>query len=211
MARRFNEVLMAQCAGHQVVSPPDVPLDEMQSHFHHCTSPTLAHLLALFARPPSSFPPPNTSLIVIDSLSTLLDNAYPRNADDRTTRNQNDQTRWAAVRKFAVINELVSTLARAAALHDIALLLTCQTITRIRGGSRALLVPAISSAEWDTNISTRLVLFRDWPAGQGKWSDADVEKLQRARFVGVIKRNGVTLVDEGGVGNVVPFVVESVS
>ncbi|KAH7121215.1 P-loop containing nucleoside triphosphate hydrolase protein [Dendryphion nanum] len=209
VARRFNDILIAQCAGHHVVSPPDVPLDEMRSHFHHCTSPTLAHLLALFARPPSSFPPPNTSLIVIDSLSTLLDNAYPRNADDRTTRNKNDQTRWAAGRKFAVINELVSTLARAAALHDIALLLTCQTITRIRGGSRAVLVPAISNAEWDNNISTRLVVFRDWPAGQGKWSDADVEKLQRARFVGVIKRNGVTLVDEGGVGNVVPFVVES--
>lgn len=96
-------------------------------------------------------------------------------------------------------------------MHDIALLLACQTITRIRGGSRALLVPAISGAEWESGVSTRLVLFRDWIPGQGKWSDADADKLRKARFVGVVKANGVTMADEGGVGDVVPFAIESVS
>jgi hypothetical protein len=161
--------------------------------------------------PPPSFPPPNTSLIVIDSLSTLLDNAYPRNVDDRASRSKSDQTRWAAGRKFAVINELISTLTRIAAMHNIALLLACQTITQIRGGSRALLVPAISGAEWENGISTRLVLFRDWVPGQGKWNDADADRLCKARFIGVVKVNGVTRADEGGVGNVVPFAIESVS
>lgn len=109
------------------------------------------------------------------------------------------------------MNELISTLARTAALHDIALLVTCQTITRIRAGSRALLVPAISGAEWENGISTRMVLFRDWVPGQGKWSDADASRLQKTRFVGVLKANGVTLADEGGIGNVVPFLVDGVS
>jgi hypothetical protein len=213
--QRLNEVLLSVPAPPtNVVSPLEVPQlspDEVQSHFHHYTAPTLAHLLALFVHSPASFPPPHTGLVVIDSLSTLLDNAYPRNADDRASRNKNEQTRWAAGRRFAVINELISTLTRVAALHDIALLVLCQTITRIRAGSRALLVPAISGAEWDNGISTRMVLFRDWVPGQGKSTSADTARLQRARFAGVLKANGVILANEGGVSNVVPFTVERVS
>lgn len=218
--QRVNDILRAlsnplpPASAPGEASPPELSqaaVDELQSHFHHCTAPTLAHLLALFVHPPSSFPPPDTSLIVIDSLSTLFDNAYPRNADDRAARNRTDQARWVAGRKFAVMNELISALSRVAALHDIALLVTCQTITRIRPGSRALLVPAISGAEWDGGISTRMVLFRDWVPGQGKWSDGDTARLQKARFVGVLKVNGVAIADEGGVGNVVPFAIDSVS
>jgi hypothetical protein len=185
--------------------------DDMRSHFHHYTIPTLAHLLALFMHPPSSFPPPNTSLIIIDSISTLFDNAYPRNADDRAAKNRNDQARWAAGRKFAVMNELISMLTKLAAMHDIALLITSQTITRIRAGSRALLVPAISGAEWENGISTRLVLFRDWVPGQGKWTKADAARMQKTRFAGVLKANGAGLADDGGVGSIVPFAIEEVS
>ncbi|KAK7188333.1 rad55 protein [Paraphaeosphaeria sporulosa] len=214
--QRFTNVLLAD--GDPVLqastAPPKVPgtsrmsPDEMRSHFYHYAIPKLAHLLALFMHPPSSFPPPNTSLIVIDSISTLFDNAYPRNADDRAAKNRSDQARWAAGRKFAVMNELISTLTKLAAMHDIALLLTSQTITRIRAGSRALLVPAISGAEWENGVSTRLVLFRDWVPGQGKWTKADAAKLQKTRFAGVLKANGVGLADDGGVGTVVPFAVE---
>jgi hypothetical protein len=109
------------------------------------------------------------------------------------------------------MNELISKLNKVAAMHDIALLLTSQPITRIRGSSRAVLVPALSGAEWENGISTRLVLFRDRVPGQGKWSDADADRVRKARFIGVIKANGLTIADEGGVGNVVPFAIESVS
>ncbi|KAF1960816.1 P-loop containing nucleoside triphosphate hydrolase protein [Byssothecium circinans] len=203
--QRVNQVLLALDDAQSQASS----LDEWRSHFHHFTAPTLAHLLALFMHLPSGFPLPNTSLIVIDSLSTLFDNAYPRHADDRAAKNKGDQARWAAGRKFAVMNELISTLTRVAALHDIALLVTCQTITRIRAASKALLVPAISGSEWDNGISTRLVLFRDWAAGQGNSTTSDPSRLQKARFAGILKANGATLADEGGVGEVVPFVVDS--
>ena len=188
-------------------SGPGASRDEVSSHFHHLTAPTLAHVAALFMHSPASFPPQNTSLVVVDSLSTLIDNAYPRNPEGK---NKNDQSRWAAGRRFTVINELISTFSRFAALHDIALLVTCQTITRIRGGSRALLVPAISGVEWENGVSTRLVLFRDW-VRQGKANTADADKLHKARFAGLVKVNGVALADEGGVGSVVPFVIENVS
>jgi hypothetical protein len=221
--QRFNDVLFAirdplpqqipPLRGPEVYVPPspELSIDELQSHFHRYTSPTLAHLLALIVQEPSSFPPPNTCLIVIDSLSTLFDNAYPRSSNDRTSRNKNDQTRWAAGRKFAVMNELIAKLTKVAATHDIALLITSQPITRIRGSSRAVLVPAISGAEWENGISTRLVLFRDWVPGEGKWSDADADRLRKVRFIGVTKVDGVIIAEEGGVGNVVPFAIESVS
>lgn len=158
--------------------------------------------------PPPSFPPQNTGVVVIDSLSTLIDNAYPRNIN---TKHKTDQSRWAASRRFAVINELISTFSKFAALHDLALLITCQTITRIRGSSRAVLVPAISGVEWENGVSTRLVLFRDWVRQASNNDSADADRLRRARFVGLVKANGVALADEGGVGSVVPFVIDQVS
>lgn len=157
---------------------------------------------------PAAFPPQNTSLVIIDSLSTLLDNAYPRNTEVKT---KTEQTRWAAGRRFTVLNEIISTFSRFAALHDIALLITCQTITRIRGTSRALLVPAISGVEWENGVSTRLVLFRDW-VRQGRTNDhAHADKLHKARFAGVVKTNGVAVSDERDVGSVVPFSIQNVS
>lgn len=182
--------------------------DSFHDQFCYKSASTLAHVLALFMHPPASFPPPNTSLLVIDSLATLIDNAYPRNPDDRTAK-KTDQSRWAAGRRSAVISDLISTLAKFAALHDIAILITSQTITRIRAASRALLVPAISGVEWENNISTRLVLFRDWIRESKTSSAGDNNRLPKARFAGVVKMNGVVFAEEGAVGTVVPFMIEN--
>jgi hypothetical protein len=51
----------------------------------HFTTPTLPHLIALLCHTKASFPPQNTSLIVIDSLSTLITSAYPRTLDNFST------------------------------------------------------------------------------------------------------------------------------
>lgn len=205
MAQRLRDML-PKPDGFSEPSP-----DALQSRFHRLAAPTLAHVLALFMHPPASFPQPNASLVVIDSLSTLIDNAYPRNTDDRA-KNKTDQSKWAAGRRYAVINAMIATFTKFAALHDIALLITCQTITRIRGASRALLVPAIAGVEWENGISTRLLLFRDWVLQQARAHDKlEADRLQKTRFAGVVKVNGVALTDEGGVGNVVPFAIERVS
>ncbi|KAF2748615.1 P-loop containing nucleoside triphosphate hydrolase protein [Sporormia fimetaria CBS 119925] len=194
-------------SGSDAVAPPDA----MQERFHRFATPTLAHLLALFLHSPASFPRPNTSLIIIDSLSTLIDDAYPKSVEPWGVRKKSDDAKWAAKRKIAVIDELISALARVASMHDIALLIACQTITRMRDGARALLVPAISSAAWEKSISTRLVFFRDWAPAQSKCIDVEEHRLRKTRFVGVVKRDGVTLPDESGVGDVVPFAIENVS
>jgi len=200
--QRFQSVL----GGYH--NPPSTPSNEPIRRLQYFTAPTLAHLLALFMQPPGSFPLQNTSLVVVDSLATLVDNAYPRNQHERNTHVKTEHARWAAGRRFAIINELISTLTRFAATHDIALLVTSQTITRIRSASRAILVPAMSGVEWENGVSTRLVLFRDWMSGEGTYDKLNATRLRRARFVGLNKANGVTLAKEGGVGNVVAFTIE---
>ncbi|KAK3062835.1 hypothetical protein LTS18_003267 [Coniosporium uncinatum] len=102
------------------------------------------------------------------------------------------------------MSDLMSKLGKMAALNNIAIVLTCQTVTRLRTGASAILLPALSSLEWDNGISTQLVIFRDWPPSD-KVKDA---RWQRVRFVGAIKVNGALLGGDGGVGTVVPFTIE---
>lgn len=81
----------------------------------------------------------------------------------------------------------------------------------MRSGTRALLLPAMSGGDWDSGISTRLVLFRDWLPADEPSSKVEDGRVRRARFIGVVKANGVSLADEGGVGRVIPFTIEKAS
>lgn len=198
--QRLRRVLAA-------TQPADAPSSTPTGRFYHRRASTLAHWLALFVHPPPTFPPSGTVLIVIDSPAPLLDVAYPRNVDRRPSRGSSEHAKWAAGRRAAVVSDLSAALTRTAALHDVALLVACQASTRIQPGTRALLVPAISGATWESGISTRLVLFRDWASTQ-ETTHVDAPGWNKARFVGLAKVNGTNLADVGGVGNVVPFAVE---
>jgi hypothetical protein len=68
-------------------NPADL-LDNMT----HFTTPTLAHFIALLSHPAAHFPPSNTSLIIVDSLSTLIANAYPRPFDLASAPKKHDGT-----------------------------------------------------------------------------------------------------------------------
>jgi len=161
----------------------------------------------MFLHPTASFPPAGTGLIVIDSVSTLFENAYQRSSEDRSKKS--DAVKWAAGRKYAIMGEVVSKLGRMAAVNNTAILLTCQTVTRIRPGLGALLLPAISSSEWDNGVSTQLVLFRDWPPRRST-QDAEMDQWTGLRYVGAIKVRGVLAADEGRFETVVPFSVGKV-
>ncbi|KAL2356398.1 P-loop containing nucleoside triphosphate hydrolase protein [Cryomyces antarcticus] len=186
---------------------------ELLVGFHHYQIPTLSHLIALLVRPPPTFPPRATSLVVVDGISTLFDNAYPRSPDTP----KSDTARWAAGRRFAVQTTLIISIGKMAALKNLTVLLTSQVVTRVRAGSGmgALLCPAIQSTDWENGISTILVMFRDFAGsatgrtkGNSEGKEEEEEKMRRMRFVGVLKANGVTMANEGGVGPVVPFSVE---
>jgi hypothetical protein len=62
-----------------------VPADKLEESFTHYTCPSLAHLIALLCRPTAACIPQNTRLVVIDSLSALVNHAYPRTPESRTS------------------------------------------------------------------------------------------------------------------------------
>jgi hypothetical protein len=185
----------------------------LQKQFFHYTTPTLPHLLALFLHPKQSFPPPETVLIVIDSISTLFDLAFHRNFAYTALSKKSDQEKWAANRRLAIMSDLISKIGRMAALHDIAVLLTCQTTTRLRSGIGlgALLLPAMSGVEWDNGISTQLVFFRDWPPNDVVKLGEERDRWEKLRYAGVIKINGVLTAEERRIDTIVPFSIERVS
>lgn len=182
---------------------------DMLPRFHHYSTRTLAHLIALTAHPVTAFPPEGTSLVVIDSVSTLFDYAYPRTSAAKG--NKNDNSKWAAGRRYAVMSSLVSTLGKIAAVRDIPVLLTNQVVTRFREESYALLVPAMAGLEWDNGIATRLVVFQDWPPDPGRLAGMDDEKRKKIRYIGVVKVAGIGLNEGDGLGAVIPFIIEPVS
>jgi len=216
--KRLEDVLSAIRPPGEVVDPgsgqASSSIEQMlQKQFFHYTTPTLPHLLALFLHPAQSFPPPDTALIVIDSISTLFDLAFHRTFAYAVSSKKSDHEKWAANRRSAIMGDLISKIGRMAALHDITVLLTCQTITRLRSGIGlgALLLPAMSGVEWDNGIATQLVLFRDWPPNNVVKLSEEKERWEKLRYAGVIKINGVLTAEEGRIDTVIPFSVEKAS
>lgn len=185
---------------------------ERLKNLHHFTTPTLPHLLALLTHQSTSFPPANTSLVVVDSVSTLFALAFPKvleNADMlQTPAKKSDAVQWAAGRRWAVMGEFMSKIGRLAATSNIAILLTSQATTRIKYETRAVLHPAISGNAWDNGIGARLVLFRDWLFQGPETPRSHGEHVPGVRFAGVMKAKGVTY---EGVGKVITFTIEEVS
>lgn len=58
---------------------------DLLNNLTHITTPTLAHLLAILSHPNPPYLVERVSLLVIDSFSTLINNAFPRNAESSNT------------------------------------------------------------------------------------------------------------------------------
>lgn len=103
--------------------------------------------------------------------------------------------------------DFVSKLGKLAATRHLTVLLTSQTTTRIRADTGAVLHPSISGTAWESGISNRIVLYRDWLTVQESDDSSQRKQVRGARFAGVIKASGVS---HSGLGKVVPFTIEKV-
>lgn len=164
---------------------PPLPTPRLQSitteldNLVYFRAPTLPHLLALLAHPPAGFPPSGTSLLVVDSVSSLFPSYFsnPTELKDRLTQGKiadKAQLQWLLNRKWNVSSELATHLSRLAA-RNIAVLAINQTHTKIKGQPRATLHPYLAGGGWESSVQTRMVMYRDLPD---------------ARFVEVTKRGG---------------------
>ncbi|KAI5246682.1 P-loop containing nucleoside triphosphate hydrolase protein [Aureobasidium subglaciale] len=187
---------------------PENEADQHKEHtlsrFHAYSTPTVAHLLALTLHPPQTFPPPGTSLMVIDNLHAIFEVSYPRNRANTFSSHKTEAARWAAGRRYGIMGTLMSALKKLAALNDMAIVVTTGCATRVRPGSGlgAVLVPGMGGAEWEAGISNRLVMLRDFKLGSWAQQQQDSES---ARYIGLQKNNGVAFSDEGETGQVVAF------
>ncbi|OQE08571.1 hypothetical protein PENVUL_c009G07761 [Penicillium vulpinum] len=149
---------------------PSPRLEEMSVNlddFIYIRAHTLAHLIALLARPPKGFPPSETNLIVVDSVSNLFPAYFPspQELKDQLAEGKitdKAQLQWLLNRKWNIISELATHLARLAA-RSIAVLTINQSRTKIKGQSHAFLQPLLSGSAWEASVQTRIVVYRDLP------------------------------------------------
>lgn len=195
----------------ETASEPE-SVDDHLKRLHHFTTPSLPYLLALLMHQSPSFPPTETSLLVIDSFSTLFALAYPKTGENvrsqQPTIKKNDSAQWASGRRWAVMGDIISKIGRLATTWNIAVLLTSQMTTRVTSDAGAVLQPAISGTSWDTGISSRVVVFRDWISQGTDASSSQGEYLPGVRLAGVSKAKGVS---HEGLTKTVMFTIEKAS
>lgn len=175
-------------------------------------TPKLPHLLALLLHPTAAFPSKGVSLLIIDSISTVLTQAFAQSerlSDGRTPGKKGDVAQWAAGRRWAVMADLMSAMGKLAATRNMAILVINQTTTRLRPDTAASLQPAISGIAWESGISCRILLFWDWQLDASGKSNQDKRRaIAGLRFAGVTKTGGECL---DGFGDVVAFTIDKVS
>lgn len=130
-------------------------------------TPTLPHLLALLAHPPTNFPPPGTALVVVDSVSSLFPSYFPNAFElkDRMAQGKlkdKAELQWLLNRRWNVTSELGTHLGRLAA-RNLAVLALNQAHTKIKGQPRATLHPVLAGGGWDSTAQTRITMYRDFP------------------------------------------------
>ncbi|KAK4157331.1 P-loop containing nucleoside triphosphate hydrolase protein [Chaetomidium leptoderma] len=129
----------------------------------HYTCPSLPHLIALLCRPTASCIPQGTSLVVVDSLSALINHALPKLPETRrVTDAKGSKGPSASARRLQVLQYIVNSLQKLAATRDLAVVVLTQCATKMQAERGATLVPAINASVWEQGMSIRLVLFRDW-------------------------------------------------
>jgi hypothetical protein len=174
------------------------------SRFHHYQAPGLAHMLALCHRQKAGFPPEHTSLMIIDDVSSIF--PIPALRPPSTTSSNANRSQGSIFR-----STLLASLSRIASTQNIAVVLTSDVTTRFRQESRAMLVGSLGGKEWEESMSSRIALFRDF-APRNLNPETIIEAhddalFDRLRHAGVLKANGVVMIEHDTVKDVIPFII----
>jgi hypothetical protein len=219
---RFKQIFAASkpLLGPAPDTPPSLlgpqPSEQMLNDVSYFNVPTLAHLLTLFLHPTPEFPPPRTSLVVIDNVSTIFATAFTRSVGQRAAGStstaaelaRNVAQQKAASRKWAIAGDLAAAMMKMASLHDLSVLVINQVATSLKGVKKAVLKPSLSGNGWDAGVQNQVLLYRDFAPRDGPVELA-VGKRRAMRFAEVVRVSGKLAT--GTTADVVPFVIEDVS
>ncbi|CUS09131.1 unnamed protein product [Tuber aestivum] len=181
-------------------------------------APTLAHLLALVVHPLPTFPPENTTLVVIDNVSTPFTAAFPPGMEDEGAGGGGrGKKEPVGVRRFAIMGDLISALGKLAGSKGVAV---CTTIkpndnkgyTWSRGDAHTLCqlvhpsyyppptiqyaptilitTPTTGSPTWITSLNSRLLIHYN-KTSPSLLANPDDSLVSQIRYVTILKSNGV--------------------
>ncbi|KAL9488552.1 hypothetical protein ACSS6W_000829 [Trichoderma asperelloides] len=139
---------------------------------------TLPHLLALISRPTTTSIAADVSLIVISSLSALINSSLPRSLEGKGAKKPAKGPTQAS-KRLQGLQFIITTLQKLAATKNCAVVLLSQCATKMRSEQMATLIPSINTTVWEQGVSTRLVLFRDWAWNASKSSSVFLAGLQK--------------------------------
>ncbi|RPA90082.1 P-loop containing nucleoside triphosphate hydrolase protein [Choiromyces venosus 120613-1] len=156
-------------------------------------TPTLAHLLALVMHPLYTFPPENTSLVVIDNVSTPFTAAFPPGMEDDGGGGGGGGGKGkkepVGVRRFAIMGDLISALSKLAASRGVAVLLLNQMTTKVIPGVGAVLIHSVFSPIWATSLNSRLLIHYN-KTSPSILANPDDTPVSQVRYVTILKSNG---------------------
>lgn len=170
----------------------------------------MAHLFALIHSLPAVLPA-DAGLLVVDEISLAFMAAFPRTADGSMASGQgggkrtNAQARWTLARKQTVMANLTHRLGRLAAMHNLAVVVVNQSMTRVRRDlGYAVLEPTIASPTWNEGIESQILLFRD------AYKHAS-QPIRSIRLASVVTRTNDWQYEQGHWNGISPLVISEVS
>ncbi len=188
-------------------SPPQPGIDEkyFEGRLVYLETRSLPRLLALLMHPTSIFPPPSTSVIIVDDLSNIILGSFPRpprNSNATSVIQRDRLAQRATSRRFQVIENAASALASLAASRQIAVVVLNNATTSLKVGQKAVLKPALSGQAWDAVVNTRIALYRDFSPSEQRNKLTGREK-RGYRLAAVVRLGGRDVYSEA-----VPFHIE---
>ncbi|KAI9171127.1 DNA repair protein rhp55 [Paramyrothecium foliicola] len=147
-------------------------------NFAHYRCLTLAHLMALIARPTKDSLREGVSLIVISSLTALVNSSLPK-AHDSKPSNRPAKGLTATAKRLQVLQYIITALQKLAATRQCAVVLLSQCATRMQSERSATLVPAVNATVWELGVSTRLAIHKDWIWQDGRLRSASMVRVQK--------------------------------
>lgn len=162
--------------------------------FLHYSCLTLPHFVALISRPTAKAIPANASLVVISSLSALVNSALPKSHDGKAI-SKSAKGMWISeclisvadmfpgpspsTKRLQALQSIMNALHKLAATRNCAVVILSQCATKMHSERGATLTAAVNATVWEQGVSTRLVVFRDWVWQEGKLASVFLAGLQK--------------------------------
>lgn len=161
-----------------VCDAPEGEQESDSSRFFHYSCLTLPHFIALVSRPTPKSIAANCSLLVISSLSALINSALPKSHDAKAAPKLSKGPTPSAKRVQA-LQSIMNALQKLAATRNCAVVILSQCATKVHSERGATLTAAVNATVWEQGVSTRLVLFRDWIWQGNKLASVFLAGLQK--------------------------------